>query len=137
MRCGRPARRGSRGRARARGCSSPAWPTSAWRSGSAGWGAVSDVRLRTGVDGILPRMGGARAIALVTAALLIAPAGASADAWYPGELHVHTCYSHDAYCGPTDDNTDPDVIYSSGGTVRQRFLESSGKGLAFLAITDH
>ena len=70
-------------------------------------------------------------------ALLLAPAGASGAAWYPGDLHVHTCYSGDAYCGPIDDNTDPDVIYSSGGTVRQRFLEASAKGLAYLAITDH
>jgi hypothetical protein len=82
-------------------------------------------------------MGGARAIALVAAALLFAPVAARADSWYPGDLHVHTCYSHDAYCGPTDDNTGPDVFYSSGGTVKERFLESSAKGLAFLAITDH
>ena len=82
-------------------------------------------------------MGGARATALAAATLLLTSAPAAADTWYPGDLHVHTCYSHDAYCGPTDDNTDPDVIYSSGGTVRQRFLESSSKGLAYLAITDH
>ncbi|MEA2273978.1 MAG: hypothetical protein QOI98_2686 [Solirubrobacteraceae bacterium] len=63
-------------------------------------------------------MGGARAIALAAAALLFAPVAARADSWYPGDLHVHTCYSHDAYCGPTDDNTGPDVFYSSGGTVR-------------------
>jgi PHP-associated len=77
-----------------------------------------------------------RAVAVAIAVLAWA-APAQAATWFPGDLHVHTCYSHDAYCGPTDDNTDPDVIYSSGGTVMQRFLESSGKGLAFLAITDH
>src|SRR3954464_7917919 len=82
-------------------------------------------------------MGGGRAIVLVAAALLLAPAGARADGWYPGDLHVHTCYSHDAYCGPADDNTGPETFYSSGGTVMERFLESSGKALAFLAITDH
>jgi predicted metal-dependent phosphoesterase TrpH len=80
---------------------------------------------------------GRRALLIAATALLLTPAAAGADAWYPGDLHVHTCYSHDAYCGPTDDNTGPDVIYSSGGTVRQRFLESSAKGLAYLAITDH
>jgi hypothetical protein len=82
-------------------------------------------------------MGGARAIALAAAALLLAPATAAGDAWYPGDLHVHTCYSHDAYCPPADDNTGPDTFYSSGGTVMERFLESSAKKLAFLAITDH
>jgi hypothetical protein len=83
-------------------------------------------------------MGGARAIALAAAALLLTAApAAAADTWYPGDLHVHTCYSHDAYCGPADDNTGPDTIYSYGGTVMERFLESSTKKLAFLAITDH
>src|SRR4051812_29949543 len=83
-------------------------------------------------------MGGARATALAAAVLLLTAAPATAaDTWYPGDLHVHTCYSHDAYCGPADDNTGPDTFYSSGGTVMERFLESSGKGLAFLAITDH
>ncbi|MEA2375616.1 MAG: hypothetical protein QOD53_2079 [Thermoleophilaceae bacterium] len=75
------------------------------------------------------------ALAALAALWLAAPAwGAS---WVPGDLHVHTCYSHDAYCGPTDDNTGPDTFYSSGGTVDERFLESSVKGLSFLAITDH
>jgi hypothetical protein len=81
-------------------------------------------------------MGGRLAVAIVSVGLL-APAAASADSWFPGDLHVHTCYSHDAYCGPGDDNTGPDTFYSSGGTVMERFLESSGKKLAFLAITDH
>ena len=79
-------------------------------------------------------------MAVGAAALLAFAAPASAAApgsWLPGDLHVHTCYSHDAYCGPTDDNTGPDTFYSSGGTVMERFFESSSKGLAFLAITDH
>ncbi|HEX8074490.1 MAG TPA: CehA/McbA family metallohydrolase [Thermoleophilaceae bacterium] len=84
-------------------------------------------------------MRGLRVIAAGACAALafVLPASAGALSWVPGDLHVHTCYSHDAYCGPTDDNTGPDVFYSSGGTVEQRFLEASVKGLLFLAITDH
>jgi hypothetical protein len=80
-------------------------------------------------------------IGVLTAALALACASA-ADArqparWLAGDLHVHTCFSHDAYCGPGDDNSGPDVIYSSGGTVAERFAEARAKGLDFLAITDH
>ncbi len=57
--------------------------------------------------------------------------------WLAGDLHVHTCYSHDVYCGPSDDNTGPDEFYTAGGDVRERFLEASAKGLDYLAITDH
>jgi hypothetical protein len=78
-----------------------------------------------------------RAAAIGALAALAAAAPASAASWVPGDLHVHTCYSHDAYCGPTDDNSGPDTFYSSGGTVEERFLESAAKGLQFLAITDH
>src|SRR5688500_2708509 len=72
----------------------------------------------------------------VIAALVAAPA-ASAGTWYAGDGHVHTCYSHDSYCGPDDDNTGPDTIYSSGGTVAQRFAEAAAKGLDFVVISDH
>lgn len=57
--------------------------------------------------------------------------------WLAGDLHVHTCYSHDAYCGPADDNTGPDDFYTLSGTVDERFAEAAAKGLDFLAITDH
>jgi histidinol phosphatase-like PHP family hydrolase len=68
--------------------------------------------------------------------------------WLAGDLHVHTCYSHDAYC-PTEvygplgynpeggDNTGPDEFYTLSGTVEERFLEASVRGLDYLAITDH
>ncbi len=75
--------------------------------------------------------------ALVGALMLVTGGSASAASWVPGDLHVHTCYSHDVYCGPGDDNTGPDTFYSSAGTVAERFLEAKGKGLAFIAITDH
>lgn len=57
--------------------------------------------------------------------------------WLAGDLHVHTCYSHDAYCGPSDTNTGPEDFYTLSGTVGERFAEASAKGLDYLAITDH
>jgi len=63
--------------------------------------------------------------------------GADDREWLAGDLHVHTCFSHDAYCGPEDDNTGPDEFYTLGLHVGQRFLEASARGLDYLAITDH
>ena len=77
---------------------------------------------------------GALALAL---ALALAAAPAANAAWYAGDGHVHTCYSHDAYCGPLDDNTGPETFYSFGGDVDQRFREASLKGLDFVTISDH
>jgi hypothetical protein len=57
--------------------------------------------------------------------------------WLAGDLHVHTCYSHDSYCPPDDDNTGPDEFYVAGLTVGERFAEAAARGLDFLAITDH
>ncbi len=82
------------------------------------------------------RRAGALAV-LVAVAAMAAPAGAPAASWYAGDDHVHTCFSHDAYCGPDDDNTGPDTAYSSGGTVAQRFAEAAAKGLDFLIVSDH
>ena len=43
--------------------------------------------------------------------------GPDAGEWLAGDLHVHTCFSHDAYCGPNDDNTGPDEFYTLGLNV--------------------
>ncbi len=74
-------------------------------------------------------------VAALAVSAAMAPA-AHADTWYAGDGHVHTCYSHDAYC-PPDDNTGPDTFYSSGGTVAERFAEAAAKGLDFVVISDH
>ena len=63
------------------------------------------------------------------------PAGAAE--WLAGDDHVHTCYSHDAYCPQTDPPQDAETFYSSFGTVEQRFTEAAAKGLHFLVISDH
>ena len=78
-------------------------------------------------------------LALLAALLILAVAPAAADAreWLAGDGHVHTCYSHDSYCPPDDDNTGPDTVYSSFATVGQRFAEGAAKGLDFLVISDH
>src|SRR5436190_11583575 len=77
-------------------------------------------------------------LAILAVLMLAAPAAAKpSGTWLAGDMHVHTCYSHDAYCGPTDDNTGPDAFYSSGGTVGERFAEAAAKGLDFVNISDH
>ena len=63
--------------------------------------------------------------------------GADGGEWLAGDLHVHTCFSHDAYCPPNDDNTGPDEFYTFGMSPGARFLEASARGLDYLAITDH
>jgi hypothetical protein len=81
---------------------------------------------------------GARGIGLIVglALGLLAAAPASGAEWLAGDGHVHTCYSHDAYCGP-DDPEGQDAFYSFGGSVMQRFTEASLKGMDFLVVSDH
>src|SRR4051812_31633399 len=77
-------------------------------------------------------------LAILAVLMLAAPAAAKpSGTWLAGDMHVHTCYSHGAYCGPTDDNTGPDAFYSSGGTVGERFAEATAKNLDFVNISDH
>jgi hypothetical protein len=79
-----------------------------------------------------------RALVLTLLALLApaAPAVAKAE-WLAGDLHVHTCFSHDVWCGLDDDNTDLQDFYTYGHTVAQDFQLASLRGLDYLAITDH
>src|SRR5690349_19781349 len=76
--------------------------------------------------------------ALVAAAVLALPGTAvAAPRWLGGDLHVHTCFSHDVWCGPADDNTGLDEAYTLGSPVGVRYREAAARGLDFLAITDH
>src|SRR3954463_7470037 len=76
--------------------------------------------------------------ALLTLALtLLLAAPAQAGQWLAGDLHVHTCYSHDVWCGPDDDNTDAQDFYTFGHGVGDDFLLAKLRGLDYLAITDH
>ena len=63
---------------------------------------------------------------------------ATSGQWLAGDLHVHTCFSHDVLCGGlSDDNTGPEDIYTYGWTVAQRFEQASERKLDYLAISDH
>jgi hypothetical protein len=75
-----------------------------------------------------------RALALLLGLLVLAaPADAGAAEWLAGDLHVHSCASHDVWCGP-DDEGEP---WTLGLPVGARFAEAKARGLDYLAITDH
>jgi hypothetical protein len=69
------------------------------------------------------------------ALMLTGGASAQAESWLAGDVHVHTCYSHDAWC--PGEPPQEEMVYSSHGTVAQRFQEAALKGLDFLVISDH
>ena len=78
-----------------------------------------------------------RAVFLGLVVLLALAAPASAGQWVAGDLHVHTCFSHDVWCGPGDDNTPQEDFYTYGRSVEQTFAIAKSRGLDYLAITDH
>jgi hypothetical protein len=57
--------------------------------------------------------------------------------WLAGDFHIHTTYSHDSYGGPSDDNTGLDEAYTFGWSVGEQADLARGRGLDFIAITDH
>ncbi|HEY7874224.1 MAG TPA: CehA/McbA family metallohydrolase, partial [Actinomycetota bacterium] len=60
--------------------------------------------------------------------------------WLAGDLHVHTAYSHDSFGGPLyDDEPESELqdFYTAGWTVTEEGALAVGRGLDFLAITDH
>ena len=57
--------------------------------------------------------------------------------WLAGDFHVHTCFSHDVYCGPGDDNTGLDELYTLGSNTQMQFCSAAARGLDFLTVTDH
>ena len=100
--------------------------------------------------------------AVLTAGLPLAGARAQEPAgapqWLAGDLHVHTCFSGDVFCGPADEpfagepGDDPANLAAEGGAYvaehgpelytfglapGPRFTEAAARGLDFLAITDH
>jgi hypothetical protein len=79
-------------------------------------------------------------VAVLAALLLLAPPAGAAPkrTWLAGDLHVHTCYSHDAFCFGVDDPAEePESLYTLSLGVGERFTEAAARGLDFLAITDH
>lgn len=75
--------------------------------------------------------------------MLALPGGAAEGAhaagrWIPGDLHVHTTYSHDSF-GPPAELTppSPEDAYTFGWSVGEQFTLAKSRGLEYVAITDH
>lgn len=64
--------------------------------------------------------------------------GTEGGHWVAGDLHVHSTYSHDSYGADVDGHTtDPEELFTLGLTVGQQFQVAAGRGLDFMALTDH
>ncbi len=79
------------------------------------------------------------ATAAVAGASVWEPSAASESPgqWLAGDFHVHTCYSHDVYCGPQDNEPGFEEFYTFGSTVEMQFCFAAARGLDFLLISDH
>ncbi len=93
------------------------------------------LRLTAGVGAVGMLPGSARA------ALAAAPAAGGAT-WLAGDLHCHTTASHDVGGGPTAaPPTDPEAFGEHtllwGWTAGEQIGVAEGRGLDFLAVTDH
>jgi hypothetical protein len=82
---------------------------------------------------------GAAAVAVAIGSLASTPGAAgAAGSWLPGDLHVHTTYSHDSYGPPAELlPPSPTDVYTLGWTVREQFALGASRGLQYMAITDH
>jgi hypothetical protein len=94
------------------------------------------------------------AVAALAAAALVAPGrtttpadAAPAGFWVAGDLHVHTIWGHDTCITPTErwDEESPDRAarttcddpYVVGFKPADRLADAEGRGLDFVALTDH
>ena len=87
---------------------------------------------RSGRAGAAIAVGGGLVPVLAGARTARAPGGT----WLPGDLHCHSCYSHDVWCAG-DDNTGLDEVYTAGLPVAGKYAEADSRGLRYLAVTDH
>lgn len=70
----------------------------------------------------------------VSSPVWVTATGAATRTWMAGDLHVHTCASHDVLCADDDEESE---LYTLGLSVGARFAEAGLRGLDWLAITDH